>query len=304
MNHTFNRRQFLQTSAVATVGLGLGHVAFAARPLPPFHISLAQWSLHRPLFNGEMDNLDFAKIAAENGITGLEYVNQFFMDKAEDMDYLTEMKNRAEGEGATSLLIMCDREGNLGDPDAALRKESVERHYKWVTAAKFLGCHSIRVNGYSEGSPEEQMKLVADGLHQLCMFGDEHDINVIIENHGGYSSNGKWLADTIVAADHPRAGTLPDFGNFRISQTETYDSYRGVEELMPYAKGVSVKTTVFDDDGNSYPLDYMRMMRIVLDAGWNGYCGIEHSPRENLIESIVEVKSQLELVREMLAEEQ
>ena len=225
------------------------------------------------------------------------------MDKAEDKSYLAEVKARAEDTGAESLLIMCDREGHLGDPDAAMRKESVERHYKWITAAKYLGCHSIRVNGYSDGSAEEQMKLVADGLHQLCLFGDEYGLNVIIENHGGYSSSGKWLAGTIEMADHARAGTLPDFGNFRISDKETYDSYRGVEELMPYAKGVSVKPTVFDDHGNSHPLDYMRMMRIVLDAGWSGYCGIEHGPADREVGGILEVKAALEGVREKLAEE-
>ena len=302
MNLTLTRRGFLQTSALATVGLSLSGRSLA-RPRSPFKISLAQWSLNRSLFAGKIDNLDFAKVATDNGIYGLEYVNQFFMDKAEDKSYLAEVKARAEDTGAESLLIMCDREGHLGDPDAAMRKESVERHYKWITAAKYLGCHSIRVNGYSDGSAEEQMKLVADGLHQLCLFGDEYGLNVIIENHGGYSSNGKWLASTIKMADHARAGTLPDFGNFRISEKETYDSYRGVEELMPYAKGVSVKPTVFDDHGDSHPLDYMRMMGIVLDAGWSGYCGIEHGPADHEVEGILEVKAALEGVREKLAEQ-
>ena len=302
MNRTFTRRSFLQTTGLAAIGLPLAGRTLAL-PSTLFKISLAQWSLHRPLFSGKMDNLDFAQVSAKHGIYGLEYVNSFFMDKAEDTAYLTEMKTRADGEGVKSLIIMCDGEGHLGDPDAALRQESVERHYKWVAAAKHLGCHSIRVNGYSEGTAEEQMKLVADGLHQLCLFGDEHGLNVIIENHGGYSSNGKWLAETIEMADHPRAGTLPDFGNFRISGDETYDSYRGVQELMPYAKGVSVKTTVYDDHGNTHPLDYMRMMRIVLDAGWNGYVGIEHGPEDREIEGILEVKAALEGVRDTLAAE-
>jgi len=300
--HT-SRRNFLKTSALAAVALPLSTPVWGAPPKELFKISLAQWSLHRLLFADEIDNLDFASVAADSGIFGLEYVNQFFMDKAEDTEYLNEMKKRADDLGSTSILIMCDREGNLGDPDADLRRESVERHVKWLSAAKHLGCHSIRVNGYSEGSYEEQMKLVADGLHQLCEIGDEYDLHVIIENHGGYSSNGKWLADTIKMADHPRAGTLPDFGNFRIDAETTYDSYRGVEELMPYATGVSVKTTVFDDEGNSSPLDYERMTRIVLAAGYNGYFGIEHSPADREIEGIQEVKAELESVHELLLSE-
>ncbi|MCY4233326.1 MAG: sugar phosphate isomerase/epimerase [Bacteroidetes bacterium] len=300
--HT-TRRNFLKTGALAVASLPLTKRVWSSPPKELFKISLAQWSLHRLLFDGTMDNLDFASVSADHGILGLEYVNQFFMDKAEDTEYLNEMNQRAEDVGATNILVMCDREGNLGDPDAALRRESVERHVKWLSAAKHLGCHSIRVNGYSEGSYEEQMKLVADGLHQLCEIADEHELHVIIENHGGYSSNGKWLADTIKMADHPRAGTLPDFGNFRIDENTTYDSYRGVEELMPYATGVSLKTTVFDDDGNSGPLDYERMMRIVLAAGYNGYVGIEHSPAGRESEEIKEVKRTLESVHEMLMAE-
>ena len=296
-----NRRSFLKTGAIAATALPLASRALASPPDPLFKISLAQWSVHRSLFAGKIDNLDFAQLAADHGIEGIEYVNQFFMDKAQDTAYLAEMKQRAEDAGVSSVLIMCDREGNLGDPDSAKRRESVERHFKWVTAAKYLGCHSIRVNGYSEGSYEEQMKLVADGMHQLCQFGDEHGLHVIIENHGGYSSNGKWLADTIRMADHPRAGTLPDFGNFRVDRETTYDSYRGVEELMPYATGVSVKPTVLDDHGNASPLDYERMMRIVLDAGYNGFCGIEHGPRDREVEGILEVKAALEAARNVLA---
>ena len=300
--HT-SRRNFLKTTALAAAALPISVNPWGLPQKTLFKISLAQWSLHRSIFDGKIDNLDFASVAAENGILGLEYVNQFFKDKAEDIKYLSEMKKRADDLGATSLLIMCDREGNLGDPDAKLRRESVEKHFKWVTAAKHLGCHSIRVNGYSKGSYEEQMKLVADGLHQLCEFGDEHGLHIIIENHGGYSSNGRWLASTIEMADHPRAGTLPDFGNFRIDQETTYDSYRGVEELMPYATGVSVKPTVYDDNGNTSPLDYTRMMRIVLDAGYNGYCGIEHGPAGREVEGILEVKAALESAHEMLLAE-
>ena len=182
-----------------------------------------------------------------------------------------------------------------------MRTESVERHFKWVTAAQFLGCHSIRVNGYSDGGYDEQMKLIADGLHQLCEFGEEHGLHVIIENHGGFSSNGKGLSAVMEMADHPRAGTLPDFGNSRINREESCDSYRGVEELMPYATGVSVKPTVYDDHGNQSDLDYARMMRIVLKAGYSGFCGIEHGPEDHELEGIREVRNTLVTTRAQIA---
>ena len=287
-------------------------LAQGRRESPLYKISLAQWSINRPLFSGKMQHLDFAKIAKSVGIDAIEYVNQFFMDKAKDTAYLREMNARATGEGVTQVLIMCDNEGNLGDPDPAKRQSAVENHYKWVEAAKFLGCHTIRVNGYSSGTPEEQKKLVADGMRKLCEFADPIGINVVIENHGGLSSNARWLVETITAANHPRAGTLPDFGNFRIggptknnpdAKVESYDSYVGVREMMPLAKGVSVKPRVWDAKGNSSDIDLLKMMKIVVDAGYRGHCGIEHGPDGKELEAIVELRKQLESVREQLVKQ-
>ena len=313
MNNTVTRREFIEAAGTtsATVALAsLGVTAAAQTPAPLYKISLAEWSINRSLFGGQMQHLDFAKIAKSVGIDAIEYVNQFFKDKAKDTAYLTEMNTRAKGEGVTQVLIMCDGEGNLGDPDAAKRQTAVENHYKWVDAAKFLGCHTIRVNGYSSGTADEQMKLVADGMRKLVEYADKAAINVCIENHGGFSSNGKWLVQTIKMVGHPRAGTLPDFGNFRISgpgrdnpdaKVVSYDSYVGVAEMMPLAKGVSVKPRVWDANGNSGEIDLLKMMKIVVDAGWRGHCGIEHGAEGKELESITELRKQLETVRDQLA---
>ena len=273
-----NRRQFLQTSALAAGALGLAHRAAAADgdKDPWFKISLAQWTINRELRSGKVDNLDFAKVASDHGIMAIEYVNQFFMDKAKDEKYLGEMKKRAADLGVKSLLIMCDREGNIGDPDGTKRAKTVDNHRKWLDAAKFLGCHSIRVNAGSAGTWEEQVGYAADGLAKLTEFGAKQGLNVIVENHGGLSSNADWLAEVITKVDHERCGTLPDFGNFRIKDGESYDSYRGIKKLMKWAKGVSVKDVVWDDKNQTSPLDYDRMLKIVKDAGFRGYCGIEH----------------------------
>ena len=256
-----------------------------------FEISLAQWSLHRSLYSGKLDNLDFAKISKENfGIDAIEYVNSFFFEKAEDKSYLREMKNRADDYGVKSLLIMCDNEGSLGDPDNQKRQKAVENHYKWHEAAKYLGCHSIRVNAYlteslhglevgdytKTGSYENQVSLAADGLRKLTEFGANIGINTIVENHGGLSSDGAWLASVMKAVDHPMCGTLPDFGNFRIEGDRWYDRYKGVKELMPFAKAVSAKSHDFDSNGNETQTDFFRMMDIVIDAGYSGYVGIEY----------------------------
>jgi sugar phosphate isomerase/epimerase len=308
MAGSFNRRSFLKSAAAAGAAVGLGTapggLTFAAEDKQPlFKISLAEWSLHRTLFDKKMDNLDFPAFAKnEYGIEAVEYVNQFFKDKAKDSAYLNDLKTRAADNGVTNVLIMIDGEGSLGDPQDERRTEAVENHYKWVEAAKFLGCHSIRVNAHSEGDYDEQMKLAADGLRRLTEFGAQHGIGVIVENHGGLSSNGAWLAGVMKLVDHPNCGTLPDFGNFRVSDDEEYDRYKGVAELMPYAKGVSAKSHEFDADGNEVRTDYNKMMKIVLNAGYHGYVGIEwEGDRPGEVEGIRLTQKLLERVRDSLA---
>lgn len=281
-----SRRDFLRTGLAASAALTIGsRFARAAESKPWFEISLAQWSLNKSFFGKpgftKRDPLDFAKIAkTEFNISAIEYVNQFYKGKGEDQAFLADLKKRADDHGVRSVLIMCDGEGNLGDSDAAKRKTAVENHYKWVNAAKFLGCHSIRVNAASDGklSAEEQMKLAADGLSKLTEYGAKNDINVIVENHGGLSSDGSWLAGVMKLVNNPRCGTLPDFGNFHINRAEKkeYDKYKGVEELMPFAKGVSAKSYDFNEAGDETKIDYARMLKIVKDAGYKGYIGIEY----------------------------
>lgn len=296
-----SRRTVLGTGLAAGLATGLAAGASAqtrdkVTPAPrrrarTYNISLAQWSLHKLLYANEMDNLDFAKEAREMGFGGIEYVNSFFKDKATDDTYLAEMNKRAEDFGVRQLLIMVDGEGRLGDPDKNARAATIENHLKWLHAAKALGCHSIRVNAASEGSYEDQQSLAADGLRRLCEKADDFDLNVIVENHGGFSSNGAWLAGVMEKVDHDRCGTLPDFGNFcmdwsRSESTDAwYDRYRGVRELMPYAKAVSAKTHEFNEQGDEVRTDYPTMMLIVDDSGYEGWIGVEyegdkHPPRE------------------------
>ncbi|MBT4584787.1 MAG: TIM barrel protein [Phycisphaerae bacterium] len=246
---------------------------------PIFNISLAQWSLHQALFAGYIQPVDFPRITKEQfDIDAVEYVNSFFPDRKPKAEFVGELKSRCNDLGVTSLLIMCDGEGNLGDPDSAKRTQAIENHYKWIDAAVELKCHSIRVNAQSEGTPDEQKKLAADGLRRLTNHADTKNINVIVENHGGLSSNGTWLSSVIREVDLVRCGTLPDFGNFILDweTREEYDRYKGVEELMPFAKAVSAKSHDFDADGNEIHTDYKKMLSIVLDSGYRGWIGVEY----------------------------
>ena len=297
-----DRRDFIKTTAILTGGASLGSILSCADNKMSFKISLAEWSLNRTLFSGKLDHLDFCRVAKKDlGINAVEYVNQFFFDKAEDRSYLKEMKDRAKDLGVINLLIMWDGEGDLGSPDQNQRKKAVENHYKWAEAAKFLGCHSIRVNAKSEGSYDEQISLAADGLRNLTEYGASIGINTIVENHGGLSSNGKWLASVIEKVDHPQCGTLPDFGNFKLEGDNWYDRYLGVKELMPYAKAVSAKSNDFNSDGEETNTDYYKMMNIVLSEGYSGYVGIEYEGRSlDEMSGIRATKKLLEKVRRSL----
>ena len=303
------RRDFLKKTAaiasgVSIMGLSGTSLYGSSSKDSLFKISLAEWSLNKSMRNGEVDHLDFAKIAKKNfDIDAIEYVNQLFADKTGGSTYLKEMKTIADGEGVKSLLIMCDREGALGDPDDVARTTAVENHYKWVDAAKYLGCHSIRVNARSFGTYDDQIELATDGLRRLTEFGDTLGINTIVENHGGFSSNGKWLSTVMEKVDHPRVGTLPDFGNFRLEGDKWYDRYKGMKEIMPYAKAVSAKSHEFDKHGNETGTDYFKMMEIVLNANYHGYVGIEyegniHSEMEGIqltLDLLKKIRSMLDI---------
>lgn len=316
-----NRRLFLRQSAAwAALGTGAAWLGTGcagrgsdpaprrparARSRPAYEISLAQWSLHKTLFAGELDPLDFARTSRNDfGIDAIELVNQFYKEKAEDPTYLAELKRRAEGEGVQILLIMCDGEGALGDPDPGRRRQAVENHFKWADAAQFLGCHSIRVNAETRnvGGWDSQKLRAAEGLRQLSEYCVPAGLNCIVENHGGLSSHGKWLAAVMEEVNLPNCGTLPDFGNFYLGNETWYDRYDGVRELMPYAKAVSAKAHAFDTDGNCLETDYVRMMQIVLDSGYQGYVGIEYEG-DTLSEAdgIHATKALLERVRDLMS---
>lgn len=318
------RRHFLKTTAALGAAAALAPAltrATEAAAAPKFKISLAQWSLHRRLFRRggteALDNLDFAATARDLGFGGVEYVNLFFRDRAGDAAYLAEMNRRAADAGVENLLIMVDGEGDIGAPEEAQRARTVENHLKWLDAAKTLGCHSIRVNAASDGRLpwDEQARLAADGFRRLCVEGAARGLYVLVENHGGLSSHGKWLTQVARLADHPRGGILPDFGNFYTNRGrgEKYNPYLGMREFMPWARrAVSAKSYDWDTGagrfytedrrpGYEITLDFERMVRIVVAAGYSGYIGVEYEGhRHSEMDGVRRTKQALEDIRAML----
>ena len=317
LNVTLTTRRDALLMGGALISTALAGCADAQSPSPAsapgqkdelFKISLAQWSLHRALFADRNDPnhlppLMFPlKARRDFDIGAVEYVNTFYDGKARDESFLSQLKSIADSEGVKSQLIMCDGEGQLGDPDAAARTEAIENHHKWADMAAYLGCKSIRVNAYSDGSFEDQQKYAADGLTRLAEYTRQYNISVIVENHGGWSSHGAWLAGLMRLADHEFVGTLPDFGNFSYGDGASYDPYLGVEELMPYAHGVSAKSFGFNDNGDESRFDYQRLLKIVLDSGFRGYIGVEYEGSDlSETEGILKTKALLERLRDELA---
>ena len=267
-----------------------------------FEISLAQWSLHKTFFGGEIsdwdefgrllvedpdallrgpDPMEFPKMAAEYGIHTIELVNTFYYSKAGDMAYWEAFKKKCDEAGVNVGLIMCDALGNLGDADPAAREAAVKNHLPWVDIASFLGAASIRVNAAGAGTEEEVAANAVDGLTKLAQYGATKGVNIIVENHGGISSDARWLAGVMDRAGMENVGTLPDFGNFCLEGSpqdcaREYDRYQGTAELMPYAKGVSAKSWDFDENGNETRMDFLRLMKIVKESGFKGNVGIEY----------------------------
>jgi len=276
-----SRRNFLKDMGMLSAAAGLSSLipfdVAAVAKKEFFKISLAEWSFHKALFAGKMTNMDFPLIAKKDfGIDIVEYVSVFFKKSESDPAYIKELLNRTKNEGIQNHLIMVDGEGNLGDLDEKNRIKAVENHYKWVEAAKALGCKTIRVNAAGKGTEEEVMSAAVDGLGRLSEYGKKHQINIIVENHGGYSSDGKWLSSVMKQVNNSHCGTLPDFGNFRVSADREYDRYQGVKDLLPFAKGLSAKSMDFDEKGNELTIDYDRIFKSVKDAKWTGIVGIEY----------------------------
>jgi sugar phosphate isomerase/epimerase len=296
---------FAVLGALPGASLPIARAEEARAGSKPFKLSLSQRSLHEEFATARLDPLDFPRVANGLGIDAVEYAGEFYKNKLTDKAYLAELKRRAAGEGVWSVLILVDDEGELGAPDEKGRKRAVENHKKWVEAAAFLGCHALRVQTTSRGSEDDQVNWVSDGLRRLCRFSDPFGIDILVENQAGFSANGTWLVEVLNAVGHARCGSRPDFGNFSLGDGREYDRYQGVRELMPFARAVSAKAYDFDERGEETRINYAQMLKVVTDAGYRGYVGIEYEgSRLSEQAGVVRTKQLLDRVCSRLAPRQ
>ena len=311
--NTLKRRNFVNNIFISSLGLSsisLSNPYLYSRNFP-YKLSLAQFSLFRLEMSRKINPMDFAKISSDLGFKGLEYLQMSYTGallRKNKENSLYGIKNlakdlniRAKDYGMENILIMID----IG-PDLANDVDNFDVYHTWIDCASEMNCHSVRVNlRGSEDNLSQWTQNSIKNLSLLCEYAKPLKINIIVENHGGFSSNADYLVNVIEKVNHNNIGTLPDFGNFCIKQDEEkymemykmfsqgaeltsdrpptlydsclvkFDMYDGVEKLMKYAKGVSAKTHGFDSNGDDVDIDYKKMLQIVKDSGYSGYIGVE-----------------------------
>ncbi len=231
------RRKFIQNTLAASIGASaLGSLsahAFGPKLFPNeltnspfFKLSLAQWSLHKAIWEKTLNPYDFAAKAKELGFEGIEYVNQLYKDVTEAKDknaalkhFIAKSNNAANTHEIQNVLIMIDGEGDLAVPGMSQRKKAIEKHKTWIEVAAAMGCHSIRINLFGEREEQAWKAQAGDSMRQLGEYAAPYNINVIVENHGYLSSNAKLVMEMLDEVNLANCGTLPDFGNFCLEKS-------------------------------------------------------------------------------------
>jgi L-ribulose-5-phosphate 3-epimerase len=270
-----SRRDLLGGAAAAAMAAFLtGTHSTHAAPASD-EISLAAWSLVRSFRNGKWKLVDLPRICRENlGIGALEFVNQFFENPV--LQYLQTVKRAGKQYEVKFVRIMVDGEGEMAAVEKKDRLASARAHRKWVDIAYELGCADIRCN-MRGGTPDwkndkDLVKRAAEAFNDLLEYARPANIDILIENHGGASSDPDTLVAVMKAVNNPHFGTLPDYGNVNLGD----DRYEVMRKILPYAKGVSVKAA-WTADGNNVFGDLEKLIKITQESGFHGFWGIESS---------------------------
>ncbi|MEM9941449.1 MAG: sugar phosphate isomerase/epimerase family protein [Planctomycetota bacterium] len=292
------RRELLKLGTMAAISSALSGWKFQESEPKKTWLKLAvqQYSFNRQLRSSELKIEDYpATVVEGTGIKSLEFFNGHIEDKKYNEAFFVDLKKRCDDLEANTTMMLCRSKPAVDSPDPAIRQKAIEGYKRWLTATQILGGQYIRVDTRHKGDAEEQKKYAVAGLKALTEVASEYGIGILVENHGGHSSNGAWLADVMRKVNLPNCGTLPDFQNFK-----DYDPYKGVAEMMPWAKILCAKAKAFDDQGNETNVDYRRMLKIAKDAGFRGFIGIEFEGHE--IEPLEGIKMTAALIEKIQME--
>jgi sugar phosphate isomerase/epimerase len=264
-----NRRHFLAAS-------GLSALPLLAAEKDRFKPSLAEWSIHRAIEQKKLTNLDFPSVAQKNNCLGVEFVNTLWAGTS--VDYVSKVMDAMSAANVAPVLIMIDDEGMLGSIDQNTRETAVQKHIKWADIAGAIGAKSIRVNIHTETQPQSPADVdnflgrCTDALTELCAYSSNLKTNVLVENHGGISSDPDVLVRLVKKVNMPNFGLLPDFGNF----PDGVDKVAAVRKMMPYAKAVSFKCYFEGSNGTETKYDIAAMFKVVEESKYKGFVGIEY----------------------------
>jgi len=303
------RREFIENSIKSSIGLSLAATLpsslflYSCKPEKKefnLKISLQVYSFAPLMMAGKFDLKDFPEMVRNTyQLDGAEYWSIAFTGRENNEAFLKELKQKSDDNGVNNTIILVDDINILtmesGPSLASLsseeRSRAIDFHKIWVDTAAKIDCHSIRINLKSnDGTAEEVQEVCSESISKLIEYSSQSNISVVLENHGGLTGNGKWLSGLIKNINNEFVGSLPDFGDFNFCQTRgdlnfanvdrecemKYDKYLGVEELIPYAKGISAKSHDFDKNGSETKTDYKRMMEIIKNSDFSGYISIEY----------------------------
>ncbi len=297
-NEPMNRRHLLKSAAIGAGVSSLPWESFAQGDGENWlKLAVQQYSFNKQLRSGELTMLDYpATVVEGTGIKALEYFNGHMEDRAGDMAFFKDVRQRCDDLGVVNTMMLCRSKPALDAAEASERQAAIEGYRPWLEATKVLGGEYIRVDVRSGGDPEEQKKYAVDGLKSLsAAAASDYEMGILVENHGGHSGNGKWVAEVMKAVNLDNCGTLPDFQNFK-----DYDPYLGVEEMMPWAKILCAKSKEFDDEGNEVNVDFRRMLKIAKESGFTGYIGIEFEGHD--VDPIMGINLTKALIERVMAE--
>lgn len=236
------------------------------------------------ILRGPRDPMDFPRLARDAyGLEAIELEASLHYAHVRNDAYFARLRQQCDASGVRCVVISNMWEGNLaslqGQPEQTARN-----YHRWVDIAAIMGCRLLTVNvNARRGNRDLLAARAAEGLVALTSYSGPRGITVLVENHGWYSAYPPWLVGIMETVNSPFCKLSVDLGNFCTRWDsgqcveQQYDPYEGVALMMPHARHVSAKMLGFDERGNDVRTDYVRMLRIIRDAGYQGYIGIEYA---------------------------